>query len=407
MKKLFFVLLAFFLIPSVFAISLDLKENYAPRETMIVKIDGNFLDPIVPGNVFFYSGRQLIALEYDVAKIDDSFYIYAILPNIERNYTLVIKNAHYFELGKEKTEELRYNFSVSGNISDFTIKPGFVITSIDFPITLESNTDRMTVDIKYQTYSTSVEVLPYKIKSYTIPLIYSPTATFLEIISENTAYKIPVKSLSYPKKPKSISFTNIFYNFTIYRGSQYPIKLVLSNKGSDAIRDIEISSDDEFDFVPITIPVLEPNSIIEINITAPLDTLDTNVYAESDTDDVEAETRLLVNVLSLNIEETPEEEISKHSCKEFYKGDLCEENEECSGVERTDTLEGKCCIGECKEKVSIGRIIIILLIIAALGAGGYYLWRLRGKKPVVNIFKQAQQKYSEKFQQVSKGLTKT
>ena len=175
MKKLFILLSALILIPGIFAISTNLKTNYSPRETMIVRIDGNFLNPITPENVFFYSGRQLVALEYDVAKIDDSFYIYAILPSIERNYTLVIKNAHYFELGKERKEELRYNFSVSGNISEFTIKPGFVIASTDFPITVESNTDRMMVDIKYQTYSTSLEVLPYKIKSYTCLLYTSPS----------------------------------------------------------------------------------------------------------------------------------------------------------------------------------------------------------------------------------------
>ena len=146
---------------------------------------------------------------------------------------------------------------------------------------------------------------------------------------------------------------------------------------------------------------------MEINVTAPLSTIDAKVYAESDTDDVEAETRLFVNVLSLNIEETPEEERIKHSCHEYEKGHICSEDEYCSGEERTDTLEGKCCIGECKKRTSIGKTIIIILIILALAAGGYYLWKLQSKKQITDVLKQAQEKYSERFQPTSKSLVKS
>ena len=81
MKKFFIALLFLFILPGVLAISVSIEEQYQPRQTVLVKIDGNFLDPIIADNIAFYSGRQLVAMDYNVAKLDPSFYLYAVLPN--------------------------------------------------------------------------------------------------------------------------------------------------------------------------------------------------------------------------------------------------------------------------------------------------------------------------------------
>ena len=86
---------------------------------------------------------------YDLAKIQDSYYLYALLPYKERNYTLIIKNAHYYEVGQEKKQDLKFDFSVSGNISSFSVNPGFVITDKDFTIKARSNIKTITLQAEF------------------------------------------------------------------------------------------------------------------------------------------------------------------------------------------------------------------------------------------------------------------
>ncbi|MEM4230797.1 MAG: hypothetical protein QXF25_02895, partial [Candidatus Pacearchaeota archaeon] len=70
------------ILPNVSGISVDIKQNYKPRETLIAKIEGNFIEPIKPENILFYSGRIATPMFYEVGKLDEkTFYLYAILPN--------------------------------------------------------------------------------------------------------------------------------------------------------------------------------------------------------------------------------------------------------------------------------------------------------------------------------------
>ena len=47
----FFILLLILILPFSSAIVTDLRENYSPKETMIVKIAGAFSEPIKEENV--------------------------------------------------------------------------------------------------------------------------------------------------------------------------------------------------------------------------------------------------------------------------------------------------------------------------------------------------------------------
>ena len=404
MKKIFIALLFLFILPSVFAISVSIDKQYHPRQTILVKIDGNFLDPIIADNIAFYSGRQLVAMDYNVAKLENTYYLYAILPNQERNYTMNIKNAHYFEAGQEKTQNLEYNFSVSGNISVFTVKPGFILTDKSFPLTLESNTEKITVDIKYSTFTSSVELMPGIPKTITIPLMYAETIQNIELKSGQTTYNLPVKSLTYARKPKELVFSQPLYNLSIIRGSPYLLKLYLTNKGSEALKNIEISSGENLNLAPAQIPTLEPNAVAEINVSlAPLENFHDEI--EADTSGASASIELIVNVITFPIQNLTQDELLTKGCTEI-DGMLCTENQVCSGKIQL-TADGDCCLGTCKTKLSFAKILIIFLIIAALGAIAYYFLKLRKKSSPKNVFKEAEQKYAGKFQEVSRSLTKT
>jgi hypothetical protein len=404
MKKLFFAFLLLAILPGVFAISVSIDKMYSPRETVLVKFDGNFLEPVIAENIQFYSGRQLVALEYDVAKLDNSYYLYAILPNTERNYTLVIKNVHYFEAGQETTQTLQYNFSATGNVSDFTVKPGFVIADTTFSLTLESNANPLTVQLNYADFSTSIDLMPGIPKTIQVPLEFTQNITLLKLKSQKTEYNIPVKSLTFERELKQLGFDKQSYNLTIVRGSQYMLKIYLTNKGSEEIKDITISSDKNLNITPKTIKLLAPSAVAEINISMkPLESFTGSIEASASGASVSSQ--ILVNVQIVPIQNLTPQEKQERSCLEIG-GFLCESNQLCSGSAEI-TIEGQCCMDTCKTQLSFGTIIIIILVIAALGAGAYYIFKLTRKKSQKNVLKEVEQKYTEKFKEVRGSLTKT
>lgn len=404
MKKLFLIILLLAILPSVFAISVSIDNAYTPRETILVKFDGNFLEPVIADNIQFYSGRQLIALEYNVAKLDNSYYLYAILPNIERNYTLIVKNVHYFEAGQEKTQTLQYNFSVNGNVSDFTVKPGFVITDTTFPLTLESNANQLTVQLNYADFATSIDLMPGIPKTIQVPLQFTQNITLLKLKSQNTEYNIPIKSLTYARELKQLGFDKQSYNLTIVRGSQYLLKIYLTNKGSEEIKDISISSNKNLNITPSKIPVLAPSAVAELDISMrPLESFTDAIEASASGASVSSQ--IIVNVQIVPIQNLTPEEKQERSCLEIG-GFLCDSNQLCSGSTET-TIEGQCCMATCKTQISFGTVIIIILVIAALGAGAYYIFKLTRKKPQKNVLKEVEQRYTGKFKEVQGSLTKT
>lgn len=123
------------------AISTDLKESYEAGETMIIKILGVVSEPIGLQDVIFKRGHVAISLDYDVRKISDNYYIWAIAPLSENNYTLEITNVATIISGEAKEINYEQNFSVLGNLTDYSIRPGFIYSEKDFTITALLNED--------------------------------------------------------------------------------------------------------------------------------------------------------------------------------------------------------------------------------------------------------------------------
>jgi hypothetical protein len=132
------------------AITINLQDSYLPGETVIGRISGNILEPITPDKVEFMRGHVLVPFDYDVKKVGDRYYIWFITPQNEMNYTLAVRGITTTVSGKIQQIDYEKNFSVSGNLSDYSVKPGFVLAEGDFEIAVQLNEDEeKSISVKF------------------------------------------------------------------------------------------------------------------------------------------------------------------------------------------------------------------------------------------------------------------
>ncbi len=214
MKKIIVLILILFLLPLLFAVEINMDSEYGQEETLIAKISGNFLDNIQFENIFFYRGHVRVPLLYDVAKINNEFYIYALLSQRQDNYSLVIKDVRYYSGSKIIDEDLVKNFSISNQTADFSVYPGFMVANEDFFLKIQNLQDS-SIEIKIKTSTTAndseglfssffgdaaeaeeqtITLLSGEIKRvyFSIENFNQSTFEIVELSTENLKYEIPV-----------------------------------------------------------------------------------------------------------------------------------------------------------------------------------------------------------------------
>jgi len=201
--KYILVLIVFSLFPLASALTVNMKQQYQPGETLIAEISGTFLDALTPSQVYFYSENTFIPMIYDVGKIKDKYYIYSILPLRERNYTLIIKNAHYLDKGQEKYQDITRVFSVKGEVIPFSVNPGFIVTNQDFFITVASNSETQTVKSDFLGSSQTQDIQEGISKRvyFSTSQITNFTYSSIKFSSGNIVYDVPVAILISPVPP--------------------------------------------------------------------------------------------------------------------------------------------------------------------------------------------------------------
>ena len=258
MKKiviLFFLLL----IPLASAVEFEVKPVYDKGETLIASVSGNFLDPILPENIYFYRGHIRVPFFYDVAKINDNYYIYALLTDTQvtpsANYSIVIKDIRYYKGSQVIEDELQRNFTISENLVDFSANPGFIITNQNFFIKVQ-NLQESQIDISYSTFSNSSESINLKsgeIKkiNFDISGIKQTTFESITISSANTLYEIPVYIIANATAPELPPLTNDFrfnpvdMNFSAPINDRKTKYIYLYNTGQSTLKEIELTVSDE------------------------------------------------------------------------------------------------------------------------------------------------------------------
>jgi len=422
-KSLIFISILFlFVIPIISAVEFEMKTNFSEGETLMAKVSGYFLEPILKENIFFYRGHVRVPMEYDVAKINEEFYIYALLSGKEpNNYSISIKDVRYMKGSQVSEEEIMKNFSIIENISDFSINPGFVITKGNFFIEVQNLQEyKITIEIKTKNASSEtsedkgffgslfgggeeeegelITLMSGEIKKLNFELenIEQPTLKIIELSTENLTYEIPVYIFveeESEKKERGFKIEPSDLDISISTNSNATRIIYLYNTGQEKLRNIVLSVSDSLkSYVDLSIEKIEElneDSSIKIELylfSENEENIKGNIEAKT-----EDETLLTNSTISLNFlkDYVPSDEESEilitKTCSEL-NGTICDKDKEECDEETVNTKDADCCLGNCKEikKSSIGTIIGwgIIIIIA-----GFLIWFFmkkyrKAKKPI-------------------------
>ena len=203
MKKLISYLFILLLLPTFLAINLETKSEFNSGETMVAKLSGNFLEKISSDDVSFYRKHIKIPMDFEIEKINDIHYIYALLPQPQELTNYSIKIQTKFMNNTEIVEqELEKTFSISEQKADFNVNPGFINTEQDFSLTIQ-NLLQSQVEVKVNEESE---------KGFFSSLFGSDNENSITLNSEESK-KIYFKVEDFEESPSTIKLNS---NNTIY-----------------------------------------------------------------------------------------------------------------------------------------------------------------------------------------------
>ncbi len=443
MKKSAIFILILLVIPIISAIEFDMKTNFSQGETLMAKVSGYFLEPILKENIFFYRGHVRIPMEYDITKIDKEFYIYALLTGKNPdNYSIVIKNARYMKGSRVSEEDITKNFSIIENTTDFSINPGFVITKSDYFIEVQNLQDyKITIQIKTAIKNETSEkegffdsllgigedeegnsttLMSGEIKkiNFEIEDIEQPTLKIVELSTENLKYVIPVyifiEEIS-EKKERGFKLEPSELNISMPTNSNTTRIIYLYNTGQETLRNISLSMPDSLkSYISLSvneIEELDENSSIKIELyifSEEEGGIQGNIRAKTEDETLLSYSTIFLNFLKdyVPLDEDDEILITK-TCSE-WNGTICGKDEECEG-KIEGAKDGACCFGTCKkiEESSTGKIIgwVIIIVVA-----GFLIWffkkRYKGAKKPIDLLKIAKGKQSGSFNSLKTNKNK-
>ncbi len=404
MKKLV-VILIILLIPLISSIDFEMKSEFDQGETLLAKVSGNFLDQITTDNIFFYKDHVRTPFVYDVGKIDEDFYIYAMLTGKEQgNYSVKIKDVRYMSGIEIMDEDIVKNFTITENISDFSLNPGFVITQDDFFLEVQNlQEQKITIQIEKPEIFTSVDSLELKsgeTKKIGFEL-NTEDRVFEEIklSSENTDYSamilINFPDVTEEEEKFEFKFEPDIVEVSMATDSDAKRIIYLVNTGNVDADNISISVspllEPYVEISPETIDLDEnSNEKIEINIISDLEPVIIEGTVTATAGNFSESVILILNFIEDYIPAEPEEDGDEEivtTCVQL-EGVICGDGEECTG-ETTPTKDGICCIASCEEikKSSTGKIIgwaIVAIVILLLF---WFFKKYKKVKPKVDLLK--------------------
>ncbi len=334
------ILLVLSLIGSVRAISSNIKPEYERGETIIAELFGNIAEPINARDVEFKRGHVAVPFDYGLEKLGDKYYLWAIAPNNANNYTIEIKKFNF-----EK------NFSVTGNLTDYSIKPGAIYVTSDFEINVKLNGDfekTINANGKDIVLKSGDNKISFSISEF------DPYNNGLRNISigKYTLYAYVIRTIKDIEPTLRINPKAIIGTAFADKNINYPFIIV--NYGENKIEDIVIKynksiinlSSDKIDIAPKTAVTINISfigltkeiknkgidEIIRIDTKSPL-SLELPIKISFTTNQSEVKTPYL------------EEKNLLYYCSEL-NGLVCTANEICDGKTEA-SIDGACCIGEC------------------------------------------------------------
>ena len=419
----------------VSSVEFTIKDNYNQRETLISKISGNFVDPVLDENIYFYryygESKVNTAIDFDIVKIQDSYYIYSQLDKEEGNYSVEIQGVRHYE-GTEITEKtISRNFSISNKTAYFYVNPGVVKTDKDFYIkvqNLRSNTITININPEnnseeffsfFGTYEQKSErqisLSPGEVREVDFELENKTGLKTVTMSSGFTLYDIPVYSIveeeteKEDKKEKLLNLSHNILNLSILPGNKVQKILTITNNVDRELENISLEVSGNLEkYINITDSNLESieskeskdiGLIIKSNKSLALrGNLTLRIKNDNYTDYLDIylnfgnQTYEPINNKTTNKtkNETTENDSNRadysESCSELG-GQKCNSSSMCTG-QQTEASDGECCLGKCELKKEdskgklIGWIIVAVVVIFLIW---FYLVRYKKAKGETNL----------------------
>jgi len=411
MNKIIILIFILMLFPLASAVEFDMKSNFSQGETLMAKLSGNFLKQPFKETIKFYRGHVRVPIEPNVAKINDEFYIYAKLPENEANYSIVIEDVKYYKGSQISEDDLVKNFSITDNIADFSVKPGFVITNDDFFIEVQNLQDyKLDIQIRTETIlpsnessggffaflfgentsdnqeeETLVTLKSGEIKkiNFKTENIDQTTLKTIELSTDNLKYEIPVyvfvDELPQEHKDRDFKFDVSELNFSISTNSNITKIIYLFNTGEENLENISlIISDSLKPYVSVSIEnidELKEDKQIKIELYFESGDEESSVEGQikakesSGDEDIYTYLAVFLNIMEdyIPLDDEEDEEITTTKTCSEMNGVICGHDQKCES-EEVDAKDDKCCLTECYEIGSdtLGKIIGWLIIIGII-----------------------------------------
>ncbi len=408
---------AIFSISFISAVEFNINANYSQGETVIAKISGNFITPVTKDNIFFYEGHVNLPLEYDVTKINSDYYIYALLADKSAgNYSVQIENVKYMNGSQIAEADIARDFSITNITADFSVKPGFAVSSGEFSIELQNLKDNeISVDINTASNGSqrNIFILPSNTQQASVSLSSgeikkinfaagngNPSLQNIELKTANLTYKIPVYIYSSGiQEEPAFRLEPSEMTLSIPTDSIIKRTIFLYNTGSSEIKNITLSFSDEIKaFVNLSqynIETLDANSNfpVELSFLSPAEIeVDGNLKAM--TENFIAYSQISLKFLNNYTPSNENEQSSTKTCAEL-NGIICSQAEKCD-MAIIYAKDNVCCPGKCLKNQgtsSTGKIIgILIFVIVAAALLWFYFRRFRKAKKPINLLEIAKGK---------------
>jgi hypothetical protein len=398
-KELIFLTLALLVFPMISAVDVELDSVYGQGETLIAKVSGNFVDQPTTNNIAFYRGHVKVPMVFDLEKIGDDFYIYALLlDKTEGEYSLRIKDVRYYKATEITDEEIIQNFNISDKIFPFSVTPGFLVTSEDFSVNLKNSQDsKILISIETSSRISSLDSVELKTgeeKNINFEILNQEASEEITFNFENSSFTFQLfnsskVSIQEVEEEGEIELRPKNLEVSMATDSQGKRILYLNNIGETNIEKILLEVSEILDSY-VTLSIYEVENLranssekIEISIISDLEEAIVEGLIFATSENVTISSTLVLNFekdFIPTIEGSDEENPLGNTCSEVG-GEICDEDFECEG-ESSHTVDGLCCFESCSEIDSGGSrgklfgwsLIIIILILVFL------FWKFKYKK---------------------------
>ncbi|MBS3072850.1 hypothetical protein J4477_03395 [Candidatus Pacearchaeota archaeon] len=413
---LFFILIFSFALVSALNVSID-KNNFKQGETLISSISGNVIEPIDKENVGFYKEHVQIPVTYGMVKINETYYIYGLLPFQEGNFSLRVKEVIYREFNQNKKQDLEINFTIGPEVADFGINPGAFLTSSSQDLFISNYLDKqITVYYENDNEENKSFIIPaQETKKFSINIndfdnLYSGIIVFTS--STGFVYNIPAYIIKEDtgdsqnvNETGELSFSLSSINAQLKKGESYIYTTRIKNNGDRLDNFNLFVSEDIKKYVNLSAYnlSLDKEEQKEIKIIILFDKTgnfsgEITAKSQNSSDSIKLNFAVSEDVIPSSTA------FNNLSCSNL-KGKICSSTQKCSGnIEFTS--DGSCCIGSCVDKnatattaKSTNWIAVVVIVLILLLIAGFFFWKMKKtKRTARDILKDKSKSFSERYE---------